>query len=596
MSPRARVGILIGVMGLMTLALVGRIFSIAVLSHDSYLAKAKEQQQVERDILPRRGSLYVQDASNGTSVVVAQSIERFALSATPKNVIRKEEYARVLSQISGVEEARLRSSFDKSGWYMEPFMHNLDKSQVEEIAQKIWEIEKAHKAVFKPVNVNFDSAQGDVIHYLGGVFFVREYERVYPETALLGQVLGFVNDKGKGQYGFEGQYDAELKGYAGRVSLEQDSRGTALKEFQQVDGQDGTSYELTIDRNVQQVVEQELKKQVEDSEAKSGSVIVMDPKTGGIIAMANYPSYAPAEFRNLGKDQIGLFDNPSISSVWEPGSIFKPLIMSGALDQGLVTPNTTDVFGASVNVDGYTITTALDKAFGKESMTDVLTNSDNVAMVWLGEKMGNTMMGDYLSRFGFGSQTGIDLKNEISGKVNPPQRWSNILRATTTFGQGIAVTPLQITSAYASIANNGVLMQPHVVKAAISSDGVRTETKVAAGKQVLKPQTATDMRNMLTAVVVHNHKRAGVEGYKVGGKTGTAQVPDPDKPGYIENAYNHSFAGMAPADDPRYVMLVKIDQPNLEKVGRFAEGTAVPLFGRISRFLLHYYQIPPTNK
>jgi cell division protein FtsI (penicillin-binding protein 3) len=155
---------------------------------------------------------------------------------------------------------------------------------------------------------------------------------------------------------------------------------------------------------------------------------------------------------------------------------------------------------------------------------------------------------------------------------------------------------MQVASAYGIIANNGILVPPHIVKATIAADGTRTEIKPVAGRPVLKPETSVELRNMLTAVVVHNHKRAGVEGYKVGGKTGTAQVPDPVHGGYIADAFNHSFGGMAPVDDPRYVMLVKIDQPNLAKVGQFAESTAVPLFGRISKFLLHYYQIPPTNK
>jgi cell division protein FtsI/penicillin-binding protein 2 len=594
MTSASRIGILIVCLGLMSVALIGRLFQIAVVDHDSYMAKAKEQQRVARDIVPRRGSIYVQDLAAGQTVAVAQSVEKFGLSVTPRNVTRKKEYARLLSQITGAEEAKLLAAFERGGWYMEPIMHDLSKEQVSEIAAQIWELEKSVSPRLRPIAVNFDSAQGDILHYLGGTFFIREYQRAYPEGALMGQLLGFVNDRGEGQYGFEGQYDAELTGYEGRVSLERDSRGNALRQQEQVRGQDGMSYELTIDRNVQHIVEQELAAEVIESEAVGGSVIVMDPKTGNVIAMANYPAYAPANFRTVAKENISLFDNPSISAIWEPGSIFKTLVIGAAIDQGLITPNTTETFGASVNVNGYDINTALRRAYGRQTMTDVLVNSDNVAMVWIGNKLGNQLMGDYVRRLGFGAVTGIDLKNEVGGKVLPSNRWSDINRATITFGQGIATTPIQITSAYGAIANEGVLVPPRIVKAVIAPDGTRTELAPPSGRQVLKPQTAEDMRNMLTQVVVRGHQRAGVPGYKVGGKTGTAQVPDPVRGGYIADAFNHSFAGMAPSDDPRFVMLVKIDQPNINKVGRFAESTAVPLFGKLSRFLLQYYQVPPS--
>ncbi len=569
---------------------------IAVLDHSTLFAAAKEQQQVARDILPRRGSVYVQDAATGTPVVVAESVQRFALSATPVNVTHKQDYADLFASLGGGDATKIKATLDKNGQYMDPAVHGLDQQQVQDVATKILAIEHTYLPNQKPVALNFDSTQGDVIQYLGGTFFVREYERTYPEGGILGQVLGFVNDKGKGQYGFESAYDTQLKGYAGTVSLETDSRGTALQQVNQVTGQDGTSYVLTIDRNIQAEVEQELSTEVQKDQAKAGSVIVLDPKTGGVVAMASYPTYSPADFRTVAQANSDLFDNPPISDVWEPGSIFKPLIMSAALDQGVVTPVTAGDFAENVVVDGYKINTALLKSYGHETMTDVLVNSDNVAMVWLGNKMGSDLMGEYIRKFGFGSLTGIDLKGETTGKVVDPAKWSNVLQATTTFGQGIAVTPIQIATAYAAIANNGLEPVPHLVQGSMNAKGTETLNPIAPGSQVLKPETAATMRNMLTAVVVHNHKRAGVDGYKVGGKTGTAQVPDPVNGGYLANVYNHSFVGMAPADDPKFVMLVKVDQPNSDTAGEFAESTAVPLFGRLASFLLHYYQVPPTNK
>jgi stage V sporulation protein D (sporulation-specific penicillin-binding protein) len=527
--------------------------------------------------------------------VVAESVERYSISATPYNVTHKPEYAHLLAQLTGVDEAKVKASLDKNNLYMDPLKSGLTKEEVSDMAHQIFLLEQQFVHRKDEVFVNFDASQGDVLQFLGGTFFVREYERIYPEGPLLGQALGFVNDKGLGQYGFEGQYDQELKGYAGKISLETDSKGTALQQIEQVAGQDGTNYLLTIDRNIQRVIEQGLADEVTKDGAKGGSVIVMDPKTGGVVGMASYPTYSPGDFRTTAKADANLFDNPAISSVWEPGSIFKPLIMAAAIDQGVVTSQTADTFAASVQVDGYTINTALNKAFGHETMTDVLVNSDNVAMVWLGNKMGNELMADYIRRYGFGTVTGIDLKNEVGGKITDVNKWSTILRATTTFGQGVAVTPIQIASAYTAIANKGMLIPPRIVKGTIQDDGTEKDLDMPPGRQIMKPETAATLREMLTAVVVHNHKKAGVEGYAVGGKTGTAQVPDPVNGGYLPNAYNHSFVGMAPATDPKFVMLVKIDQPNAADSGEFAESTAVPLFGQLARFLLHYYQVPPSH-
>lgn len=602
MSERGRVGFLTFCLFAGTIVLLWQLFSITIVQHKAYLALAAKQQNVEKDILPRRGDIFVQDHAANKDSLAATSIEQYSLSVTPNEVIHKPEYAHLLAQISGANEGNLLQIFEDPGvknqglFYMEPIKHGLSKDDVVHIGKQISDLDIQIGVRKTAVDVNFDTAQGDTIYFLGGVFFQREYQRTYPQGALLAQALGFVNDKGKGQYGFEGQYDQELKGYIGRLRLEKDSTGALLRGTDSVQGKDGTNYELTIDRNVQYDVEQELAAEIKDSEAKAGSAIVLDPKTGEIIAMANLPSYDPNKFQDTAKDHFEYFDNPSISSMWEPGSIFKTMVMSAALDLGVVTPTTTDTFPASVVVDGHTINTALNKAFGKESMTDVLVNSDNVAMVWVANKLGSANIYKYLQNYGFGTVTGVDLSNEIGGQLPALSDWKNITRATISFGQGIGVTPLQVASAYAAIANNGKMVRPHIVHSVVQADGSKQLVPVTEGNQVIKPETAKELRDMLTAVVVHNHKKAGVDGYKVGGKTGTAQIPDPEKGGYIADAYNHSFAGMFPADDPKFVLLVKIDQPNLKKVGQFAETTAVPLFGRIAQFLLNYYQVPPTNK
>jgi stage V sporulation protein D (sporulation-specific penicillin-binding protein) len=594
--PITRVSSLIILAMVLAVGLSVRLFSISVGQHGAYVALANNQQTVEHDVLPKRGDIFVQDAATGNKVLVATSAERFSVSATPRNVVKKEAYAKVLAKYSGVNEADVLASLSQDTLYMSPLKHGLSKDEVEHIATALNEVERSSDPKHPEIKINFSTDQGNTIYFIGGVIFQREYQRVYPEGGLLSQVLGFVDNSGKGRYGFEAQYDQELKGTSGTLLLEQDSLGTLLKQQTAVSGSDGTNYELSIDRTVQYEAEKELAAQLKDSEAEGGSVIVMNPKTGEIIALANQPTYNISSFQNVSADQISLFDNAAISHVWEPGSIFKPLIMAAAMDLGLVTADTKSTFPESVTVQGYKIETALRKAYGEETMTQVLANSDNVAMVWVANKIGNDNMYNYLERYGFGDFTGIDLKNEISGSVLPASKWRDINRATISFGQGIAVTPLQIISAYAAIANDGKRIQPRVVHALIDPSGNRQVLQPVEGQQIVKPEIAKQLRDMMVATVLTAHNRAGTPGYKIGGKTGTAQIPDPQKGGYIEDAYNHSFIGIGPSDDPKYVMLVKIDHPNLKKVGLFAESTAVPLFGRLSTFLLNYYQIPPTNR
>jgi len=271
-------------------------------------------------------------------------------------------------------------------------------------------------------------------------------------------------------------------------------------------------------------------------------------------------------------------------------------VMAAALDTNAVTRDTANDFAESVTVDGYKIETALRHAYGHETMSQVLDNSDNVAMVWVADKIGNQTMHDYLAKFGLGAKTGIDLANEATGVLSAYKTWSDIDRATMAFGQGIAVTPIQIVTAYSAIANGGKIVEPHIVHAITSPDGTRTLVQPTFGAQVIKPETAKTLMAMMVETVATAHARAGTPGYDIGGKTGTAQIPDPVKGGYLPDAYNHSFVGIGPAGDPRYVALVKVDHPNVAKVGLYAESTAVPLFGKISTFLLNYYQIPPSKK
>jgi len=596
MSERKRLSVFIVCLLIACITLVARLFSISIGKHAFYTAQAQQQQNITLDILPKRGTIYLQDAASHAMVVAAESQESYALSATPTFVKHKAEYAHLFATLFNLDEGTILASLSRNSQYMNPIVENLSQSDVQKAEDAMNKLAVQFDPKYTAQSINLDPNQGNILYFINGTFFIRQYTQTYPQGGLLGQVIGFVNQKGQGEYGIEGYFDNQLRGYAGQVREERDSLGNLLGTNGEVEGQDGTNYELTIDVNVQNFIENALNQEVQYAEAKGGSVIVMDPKTGNILGMASTPSYDPNNYNTAASQDISVFDDPTVSKQWEPGSIFKPIIMAGALDNGVVTPDTANDFAESVTVDGYKIETALRRAYGHETMSDVIVNSDNVAMVWVANQMGNQMMATMINKFGFGSPTGVELKNEIGGTVTPVSKWSDVSRATTSFGQGIAVTPLQVITAYTAIANNGILAKPNIIKATIGQDGAVDPTPTQQGTQIIKPQTASDVRAMMNAMVTKEFNSAGVPGYNnIGGKTGTAQVPNPAGGGYLQDAYNHSFMGMFPISNPQYLVLVKIDQPNIQKTGIYAEDTASPLFKKITQYLLNYYQIPPTT-
>jgi cell division protein FtsI/penicillin-binding protein 2 len=272
----------------------------------------------------------------------------------------------------------------------------------------------------------------------------------------------------------------------------------------------------------------------------------------------------------------------------------KGVTMAAAIDKGLVEPDTKpdDLPGGFKNmltIDGYEIHNSTDTSYGFETMTQVLENSDNIGMVWVANKMGDEVMGQYLKDFGFGGKTGIDVESESQGNYEDPAHWRDVHRATISFGQGISVTPIQMVQAYSAIANKGKLVKPHLLDKVISPTGEQKQIQTTEVRQVIKEETAKKVTDMLVSVVEKGHgKAAKVEGYKVAGKTGTAQVANKDGKGYEEDAHIGGFIGFAPAEDPKFVMLVKLDRPTAVK---FAESSAAPVFGEIAQWLLtNYYR------
>ena len=432
---------------------------------------------------------------------------------------------------------------------------------------------------------------------LEGVHFENEKWRYYPGDELAAQTLGFLgyNNKGEsvGRYGVEQYFNKVLSGRKG--SLEEDSdvsgRWIAVGKRFMNQAVDGSDLILSLDQTIQFKAELALKNAVKKHGADGGKIVIMDVPTGKILAMASLPTFNPNEYS---KFDSKTFRNPIISDNYEPGSVFKIITMSAGLDSGRVSPNTTYNDTGAVTANGFTIKNSDEKAHGQQTMTEVIDKSLNTGVIFVEKLLGHKLFQKYVRKFGFGEKTGITLPGEARGNLSNLKHNRDIAYFTASFGQGISVTPLQLIMAYGAIANKGRLLRPIIVDTIVSPGGVkkRTETKVV--RQVISESSARQASLMLEDNVLHGHgKLAGVPGYRIAGKTGTAQIPDRIHGGYVQGATVATFAGFAPVDNPKFAMVVIIDHP---RDVEWAAGTAAPVFGDLSRFLLGYYSIKPTEK
>lgn len=415
------------------------------------------------------------------------------------------------------------------------------------------------------------------IHALG---FDTRYARYYPDASLSAQLLGFVGktDLGEdqGYFGLEGYYDLELRGREGVLHQQQTALGLPLllSQSQKLKEDQGSSLTLTIDRQMQAAIEAKLLAGLERYGAVSGDVIVMDPQTGAILAMASFPNYDPAEFWQF---PPGFYRNPAVSDLYEPGSTQKIVTMAIGIETGAVTPDTTcpDCDGPRV-INGFSIKT-WDGVYNPDiSMRDALAKSDNTAMVFVSEQIGTSRFLQKLRDFGFNEKTGVDLQGEAQYRFREDKEWREVDTATASFGQGIASTSLQLTRAAAAIANGGKLLQPYVVAQVAQGDQV-IETKPKVIRQVISPQTAKTVTDMMVYTASQGDaKWALPEGVSVAGKTGTAQIAG--EGGYLSDKTIASFIGFAPAENPQFVMLVKLREPTSSPWG---SETAAPLWFEI---------------
>ncbi len=557
-----------------------------------------------------------------TGVLVTEHGDVYAF---PNEISSKKRTAEELAEIFKVDAENLESILEGTNRYT-VLDRKLDPSVSSAIDQIIEEDET-----------------GDFL----GIRMLEEYYRYYPEEELASQILGYVNSAGVGQYGIEGFFNSSLTGKKGYFTSQIDGVGKQITVGESViePAEDGANIMLTIDRTVQLEVEKLVGAAVESYQAESGQAIVIDPETGAIIAMANYPTFDPNLYGqvynlqeielteeewervyNMGDEEdpvwwfytqidpderVRIFQdsddpetwysyenmygpevykNKTIQAIYEPGSVFKPVAMASAINANEVTPNSTHNCTGPLEVDEFEIHTFDDTYHGIETMTEVLINSCNIGMAYVAELLGRSLFYSYIQAFGFTKRTDIQLDGEESGYVEYYDDWARSELVTHAFGQGITVTPLQMAVATAALANDGVLMQPYIVEKIEYADGSITEYEPEIIRQAVTKETADQTTAMLTAVIEQGIPQAQIDNHYVAGKSGTAQTYKWGKALEGKGTTITSFVGYGPIDDPQFAILVKFDYP---KTNEWGANTAGPVFGDIADFLFSYYNIPP---
>ena len=546
--------------------LMAQLYRIQVRDSVLWTQRAENQRLSTIDLKADRGEVFLHDTEGPYPLAVNR--EYMMAYIVPRSIDDPDVVALALSRALSIEvEEILRKLSDRTDPF-EIIKHKLSDEEVDSV--------RALR--------------------LKGVALMPEKYRYYPAGSLASHVVGFASlgeQGGAGGYGIEAAFDEELKGLFSRVQEERDAGGRwiALSNRQDTNLEHGDTVTLTIDRVIQHETEKIVKETKERHDADVVTAIVMEPETGKILSMASAPDFDPNLYAQA--ESYSIFINPAVSSTYEPGSVMKPITMAIGIDEKKVGPMTEYVDTGSVTESGYTVNNSEKKVYGRSTMTRVLEQSINTGMIFVERQVGHIVFADRLKRFGFGEKTGIRLPAEASGNLhNLDDSRIGIQFYTAAYGQGITATPLQIVSAYAALANGGMLMRPQIVDTIGHADGSIETIQPEEVRRVISKETSEAIGTMLRSVVVNGHgKRADVPGYEVVGKTGTAQVAKTDGTGYDENKTVGSFAGYAPREHPRFVVLLKVDNP---KDVLWAESSAAPAFGQLMQFLLEYARIEPT--
>ena len=546
--------------------LVGRLFFLQIIDKSDLQAKNLSQVQVDRKLQSPRGTIYDR---NGRPL--AMSVVTKSLYADPKMIKQSpSEVAELIAPyVTMSKEDIVKSLQEDTAFVWIDRMMEPEKS-------------KAVAQLIEDKNVE-------------GLNFVEESKRYYPNGNLAAQVLGFVGTDDKGLDGLEMVLDDELKGGIQKELVATDRKGNAIfgSVLSKYLPDKGKSVTLTIDASIQFIAERALDKAMEDTGAKHASVIVMDPKTGEILAMANRPTYDPNHYSQGSEED---FKNIAVTNLYEPGSTFKPIIASAALAAGKWKLDTVYNDKGAFAANGHIIRNWNGEGYGPVRLLDILKYSINTGMAEIGTLTGADILSKYIRDYGFGSETGIELPGEGAGILYNPEDMSKLDVATMSIGQGIAVTPLQMVRAFGALSNGGAMMKPHIIKSYSNSQGdVTSTTETSVVGQPVPAETAKTIVDILEKEVSEGGgTKAMVEGYHFGGKTGTAQKLDTKHGGYLDGQYIASFIGFGPVEDPKFVVLVVIDDP--QKGSYYGSQIVAPVFKDIVSQLVRYYQMSPYVK
>jgi cell division protein FtsI/penicillin-binding protein 2 len=548
----------------------GRLFWLQVVK-----GQVREFNFAPETIIAERGKILAQE--EGELLPLAVNFKQYHLIADPEIIKEKNlvnEIAEKLAPFLGIK-IPAENFFVEENEATEKF-----KSLLSRLSRP--------QSRYQLLRKDLSSAEYEAIKELAlpGIFFQAFPKRYYPEGKLFGHLTGFareVDGRLQGQYGLEDFFEEELKGVNGYRVL--DSFSLPVYRTLQRD-EPGSDLLLTVDRVLQFHSFQLLEEAVKEYRAESGTIILLEPSTGKILAMVSYPSFNPNQYSQV--EDMSLFKNSAISESFEPGSIFKVITMASALDAGVVKKESTFQDTGFIEVDGDIISNVEEENFGLVDMTKILEKSINTGAIHVAGLLGKENFRNYLKKFGFGSLSDIELEGEESGNIDNLNQKQDIYLATASFGQGIAVTPLQMVVAVGAIANSGKLMKPYLVEEIRKGEEIiKREPQVV--RSVISPQTAFTVSSMMSAVVEKEYsKRIKIPGYTIAGKTGTAQVPGPY--GKYTDQVIHSFVGFAPATNPQVVALIKLDNPREEK---FAFYTVSEVFSELMEFVLKYYNVPP---
>jgi cell division protein FtsI (penicillin-binding protein 3) len=574
----ARFWVVCGFFLFWTVAIASRLFWLQVIHHGDYLERADKQQQRTLEVAPRRGILYDRNMHE-----LAMTVQVESIYADPSEIGDQKDAARILAAIVHTDPEDKLTREDQ-------IEHRLDGGR-----SFAWIARRVTPAIATKVRAL----------NLKGIYFQNEFQRFYPDNEIAAQVLGYVGVDDNGLGGLEGKFNAQLHGVSGRVFSAMDARRRVLGSVAH-EPEPGQNLQLTIDENIQFMAEKALIHVMEKTHADNGTIVVQDVHTGEILALAIRPTFNPNDFRHATPT---LLKDHAVSDVYEPGSVFKLVTYSAALDSNVAKPDDMiDCQGGQITLAGRVIhDDKSDRGMGVVSVTTALARSSDVAAVKLALKVGPDRFYHYIRDFGFGSRTGVEVPGETRGLLRPPNKWNGSSIGSLAIGQEVGVTPVQLVSMVSTIANGGTYLPPRVLMPDQLTHGAKPAAQVpapfrsgeelpnplpAGAHRVISEMASAQMRKMMESVVLFGSgKPAQLNGYSSGGKTGTAQKVDPATHLYSKTMHIASFAGIAPVNNPVIAVAVVIDNP---RSGPSYYGTAVsaPVFAEVAQEVLEYLNVP----